>query len=64
MLYAWLAKLGHAGHYPSQCQWHDSTPFRSLVLMDDSVLVEPDLGVRPWMSVAVSEQCTRAALGA
>ena len=63
MLYAWLAKLGHAGHYPSQSCWHDSTSFRSLVLMDDTVLVEPDLGVRPWMSVAVSEQCTKAALG-
>ena len=63
MLYAWLAKLGHAGHRPSEACWHDTTPFRSLVLMDDTVLVEPELGVRPWMSVAISEASTRAALG-
>lgn len=31
--------------------------------MDDTVLVEPSIGVRPWISTEVSEQCTRAALG-
>ena len=63
MLYAWLAKLGHSGHRPALVEWHDTTPFKSLVLMDDTVLVEPELGVRPWMSVAVSEECTKTALG-
>ena len=63
MLYAWLSKLGHAGYRPSLDSWHDSVAFRALVLMDDTVLVEPDLGVRPWLSVAISERSTRAALG-
>lgn len=63
MLYAWLAKLGHMSYYPERADWNDQVTFRSLVLMDDTVLVEPDIGIRPWLSVKASEVCTKAALG-
>ena len=63
MLYAWIAKLAHMGYAPLAPEWNDGTTFRSLVLMDDTVLIEPEVGVRPWMSVAASEQCTKATLG-
>ena len=63
MLYAWLAKLAHMKYCPEQAAWNDEVPFRSLVLMDDTVLIEPDIGLRPWLSVKASELCTKAALG-
>lgn len=31
--------------------------------MDDTVLVEPEIGVRPWLSVHAAERCTKATLG-
>ena len=31
--------------------------------MDDTILIEPMLGARPWMAMATAEQCTRNALG-
>eukprot|EP00435_Cladocopium_sp_Y103_P015205 s4477_g3.t1 len=63
MLYAWLIKLGHAAFHPPQGEWNDDVAFRSLVLMDDAVLIEPKVGTRPWVSVAVMEECTKKALG-
>ena len=63
MLFAWLAKLGHAAHEPEDPTWHDTVPFKSMVLMDDTILIEPALGIRPWMSVETAEKCIRAALG-
>ena len=63
MLYARVAKLAHQGYAPPDPEWNDSPPFRSLVLMDDTVLVEPDIGVRPWLSVHAAERCTKATLG-
>ena len=63
MLYAWVAKLAHQSHVPEDPLWNDSPPFRSLVLMDDTVLVEPEIGVRPWLSVHAAERCTKATLG-
>eukprot|EP00435_Cladocopium_sp_Y103_P049677 s776_g15.t1 len=63
MLFAWLIKLGHSSFHPSEAAWNDSVAFRSLVLMDDAVLIEPKIGLRPWMSVQTMETCTRKALG-
>ena len=63
MLYAWVAKLAHLSHRPQREDWHDCVTFRSLVLMDDTVLIEPELGVRPWMSARAAEECVRATLG-
>ena len=31
--------------------------------MDDTVIIEPDIGCRPWASVEISETVTKAALG-
>ena len=63
MLYAWVAKLAHLSHCPQEEDWHDRVAFRSLVLMDDTVLIEPEIGVRPWMSARAAEECVRATLG-
>eukprot|EP00438_Fugacium_kawagutii_P015705 Skav235328 [mRNA] locus=scaffold520:603852:614712:+ [translate_table: standard] len=35
----------------------------SRVVMDDAVLIEPKIGIRPWISVHTMEECTRKALG-
>ena len=63
MMFAWVAKLAHAAHAPQDGLWNDSVGFKSLVLMDDSILIEPDIGVRPWLSVQTCETCTKKALG-
>ena len=63
MLFAWLIKSAHSRMYPSDGSWSDTPPFRALVLMDDAVLIEPQTGLRPWMSVEAMEACTKAALG-
>ncbi|CAE7617473.1 kptA [Symbiodinium sp. CCMP2592] len=64
MGFAWVLKAGHEAHGPSNGRWEASdVAFHSFVLMDDTVLVEPDIGLRPWVSVEVAEQMTRAALG-
>ena len=63
MLFAWLAKIAHSAYGPQDELWNDYVSFKSLVLMDDTILIEPDLGVRPWLSIQVSEECTKKALG-
>ena len=63
MLFAWVAKMAHLSYAPDKAGWNDSVPFRSMVLMDDTVLVEPEVGVRPWLSVHASERCTKATIG-
>ena len=63
MLYAWLIKLSHSMFKPPDGAWNDTPPFQSLVLMDDAVLIEPLLGLRPWISVQTMETCATQALG-
>eukprot|EP00438_Fugacium_kawagutii_P001653 Skav236324 [mRNA] locus=scaffold97:181652:191974:+ [translate_table: standard] len=63
MLFAWLMKLGHSMLHPPDSHWNDPTAFRSLVLMDDAVLIEPKVGIRPWLSVNAMETCTKKTLG-
>ena len=63
MLFAWVAKQAFHGHRPEDPTWQGSTPFKSFVLMDDTVLIEPLLGVRPWMASCTVEDCTRNTLG-
>ena len=63
MLYAWLIKLGHSMFHPSEEAWNDPVAFQSLVLMDDAVLIEPKIGLRPWLSVQTMETCARKDLG-
>ena len=63
MLFAWVAKQAFHKHRPSSPEWHGNTPFRGFVLMDDTILIEPMLGVRPWMATVAVEECTRNTLG-
>ena len=50
MAWGWAVRQWHEAHRPAQEEWHDTVPFSSLFLMDDGVLVEPALGLRPWLS--------------
>ena len=64
MGFAWLLKLAHQAFGPEDPKWEDTdVAFHSFVLMDDQVLIEPDIGCRPWTSVQTAEEATRAALG-
>ena len=58
---AW--KVLHRGWCPPHPQWHDLVPYHSKLLMDDQVLVEPSLGVRPWLSRRAAEFCARQVFG-
>ena len=46
MAFTWVIKLLHGAHVLEDASWHDSTPFHCFVLMDDTALVEPHLGLR------------------
>ena len=63
MAYAWAVKLLHRACRPDRAEWHDSSAFRSLALMDDSVVIEPDLGLRPQISMDTLESAIRQTLG-
>ena len=63
MHFAWVIKSAHGSFAPDNHRWEDDVPFHSLVLMDDTVLIEPELGFRPQLSVALSEYVTKATLG-
>ncbi|CAE7534713.1 unnamed protein product, partial [Symbiodinium sp. CCMP2592] len=63
MAFAWAIKLLHRACGPDRPEWHDSSSFRSLALMDDSVVIEPDLGLRPQLSVDALEEAIRQTLG-
>ena len=62
MAFAW-AKLLHRACCADRPEWHDTSAFRSLALMDDSVVIEPDLGLRPQLSVDALEEAIRQTLG-
>ncbi len=53
----------HANLHPSREEWHDRTPFKSLMLMDDQVAIEPSLGLRPYMSMGLMESILLQLLG-
>ncbi|CAE7698391.1 unnamed protein product [Symbiodinium sp. CCMP2592] len=63
MGFAWGVKLLHSSHTPTQPLWHDTTAFKSLMLMDDAVVIEPALGLRPWQSLRTAEAAARKILG-
>ena len=63
MLFAWLIKEAHGKFFPMHSSWNDAPSFKALVLMDDAVLIEPLLGLRPSASVDTMEACAKAALG-
>ena len=53
----------HRAHRPSQSRRDGATGFDSKVLVDDCVLVEPWLGLRPWVSSEVFEDGVVKMLG-
>ena len=63
MHFAWVIKMAHESFAPENSAWEDVVPFHSFVLMDDTVLIEPDIGLRPEVSVALTERITKKALG-
>ena len=64
MVWAWLIKGYHAAHRPANERWNDTTPFHSHFLMDDQVLIEPDLGTRAAQSNEAARAGIRLCLGA
>ena len=63
MIWAWIIKLLHASWGPADPRWDDLPAFHSQFLMDDQILVEPDVGTRSWQSVAVADMVTAEVLG-
>ena len=51
MVYAWAAKRHHEAHRPPDPCVNDTVNFSSKWLMDDGVVLEPMVGLRPWLSV-------------
>ena len=49
-LYSWVVKEYHRHHRPRDGTWHSDWGFQSAFLLDDQILIEPDIGVRRWMS--------------
>ena len=63
MLFAATIREAFNSHAPTEGSWNDTTPFCTMVLMDDSVLVEPDVGLRPFLAAELLESITRVVLG-
>ncbi|CAE7605448.1 unnamed protein product [Symbiodinium sp. CCMP2592] len=55
--------FGLLGGGDPRANWHDSVPFATLILMDDAVLVEPEVGLRPYLASETLETLTRTVLG-
>ena len=51
MAFALAGRAYHENFKPADEQVNGPTPFSSEWLMDDSVIVEPMVGVRPWQAV-------------
>ena len=51
MIFALAGRAYHENFFPADPEVNGPTSFSSEWLMDDSVVVEPLLGVRPWMAV-------------
>ena len=63
VVWAWLLQEAHAAFWPEDPLWNGSSGFFSHFLVDDQILVEPDLGCRRWMSARCADRNTVAALG-
>ena len=63
MVWAWAALLHHAHFRPEQ-PWRDGPErFMAWALMDDTILVEPQLGARPWLSGQAFEEGVKLMMG-
>ena len=63
MVWAWLMKHYHSSFRPENPEWNDSVAFSSFYLMDDQVLVEPDVGRRTFESNRVAIETMTLLLG-
>eukprot|EP00959_Pyramimonas_sp_CCMP1952_P007322 153381-Pyramimonas_sp.AAC.1 len=63
MMLALAARELHESSRPGEPHWHDATHFHSEWLMDDPVVVEPDIGVRPWMACDALDASIREVFG-
>jgi hypothetical protein len=63
MVWAWLMKLYHASFRVDEPEWNDTVTLASFYLMDDQVLVEPDIGRRPHVSNRVATEAMTLLLG-
>ena len=57
MVIAWAVKWAHASYRPPCPEWNDTVAFASKWLMDDVVVLEPSVGLRPWLSMDVLKHC-------
>ena len=64
VVWAWALTVAVGSHGPASPEWHDLSAFFCHFLVDDQVLVEPDLGVRRWMSGRLADRLCRWLLGA
>ena len=55
MAYGWGIKELFEAHGPQDPQWNDAPAFHCDFLMDDDILVEPLIGLRPWQSASTLE---------
>eukprot|EP00971_Amphidinium_carterae_P043438 854826-Amphidinium_carterae.3 len=62
--WGWAVKWHHETFHPPDPCWHDETPFCSKFLMDDGVLVEPQIGLRAELSEQVYVEGMKGILGA
>ncbi|CAE8601345.1 unnamed protein product, partial [Polarella glacialis] len=56
MRWAWAAKAQHESYTPPNPETNDIAPYVSKWLMDDAVILEPDVGVRAHLSMEVMER--------
>ena len=55
MEFATLIRVLHSNFAPENPAWNDTIPFKSLMLMDDLIVIEPDIGFRAFMSLGLAE---------
>ena len=56
MVWAWATQWYHKHFRPNHPEIEGPERFGAWALMDDTVLVEPALGARPWLSAHAFEQ--------
>jgi len=64
MAFAWLNKLLYQAAAPAHLRWHDEVPFHCKTLMDDQVMVEPAIGVRPYIAAWWAKKAMTQVFGA
>ena len=59
VVWAWGLNIAFGNHGPARPEWHDGSSFFSHFLVNDQVLVEPDLGIRRWVAGRVADTLCR-----